>query len=405
MLDINDQAIRRILEDLIIHNESGGQRHPKVYLDSRGIKTIGHGFNLERRGARAAVTAVGADYDRIVNGTDSLTDAQITQLFEPDVDHAIDGARRVVSSFDQLSIERQIVIVDMVFNMGEGGLANFTDMLAALDQGDFEVAADEMQQSRWFRQVGNRAVRNVASMRSGKLESADYSQFQQALDRVRASTGNKAQKDAKDGVKEGKDGKEASKESKDGKDGKDGAKERKETKDGKETKEGKEKETAKESKDGKDGVKEGKDGKEVSKENKESKDGKDGAKEHKEGKETKEGKEKETAKESKDGKDATKESKEGKDGKEASKDSKDGKDGKDGTKERKETKDGKETKEGKDKEASKESKDGKDATKEGKEGKDGKDGPDVSAGLPEWRGAVPRNPAEDDLPSWNQYSI
>src|SRR6185295_12579644 len=154
MLDVNDNGIRQILDDLIIHNESGSQRHPKVYLDSRGIKTIGHGFNLERQGARAAITAVGADYDRILNGTDSLTDAQIMQLFEPDVDRAIAGARRVVTSFSQLNVERQIVIVDMVFNMGEGGLANFRDMLAALDQSDYELAADEMEQSRWFRQVG-----------------------------------------------------------------------------------------------------------------------------------------------------------------------------------------------------------------------------------------------------------
>jgi GH24 family phage-related lysozyme (muramidase) len=83
MPDINDTGIRQVLEELIILNESGSKMHPKVYLDSRGIKTIGHGFNLERTGARAAIKAVGADYDRILNGTDSLTDAQILTWTTP----------------------------------------------------------------------------------------------------------------------------------------------------------------------------------------------------------------------------------------------------------------------------------------------------------------------------------
>jgi hypothetical protein len=57
-----------VLVDYIALSEG---RRNRLYLDTRGIQTIGIGFNLTRSGARAAITAVGANFDRIFSGTDT----------------------------------------------------------------------------------------------------------------------------------------------------------------------------------------------------------------------------------------------------------------------------------------------------------------------------------------------
>lgn len=223
MVTIDNLGVRQVLTDYIALSEG---RENKVYLDTKKIETIGIGFNLTRNGARAAVTGVGADFDRIFKGLDTLTDEQIDKLFLPDVDASIAGARRVVKSFDKLNLARQIVVVDMVFNNGEAGFKAFAKTLDAIEKADFEKAADEMQKAKWFKQVGDRGPRNVLAMRTGALEA----RFQQKLNAIERA-------DAKAGSKEGqKEGKEASKDSKDAKEGKERAKETKEGKDGKDGK-------------------------------------------------------------------------------------------------------------------------------------------------------------------------
>ena len=64
-----------------------------VYKDTRGIPTIGIGYNLENPGARSAIAAVGADYDSILSGATCLTDKQVMELFEPSYQSAVSGAR------------------------------------------------------------------------------------------------------------------------------------------------------------------------------------------------------------------------------------------------------------------------------------------------------------------------
>lgn len=49
-------------------------------------------------------------------------------------------------------------IINMAFNMGRGRLAGFKRMWAALAAEDYAAAAREMLDSRWARQVGNRAT-------------------------------------------------------------------------------------------------------------------------------------------------------------------------------------------------------------------------------------------------------
>ena len=55
--------------------------------------------------------------------------------------------------------EAQQVIINMTFNMGAPRLSKFKKFIAGVNAGDWNTAAVEMMDSRWAKQVGNRAIR------------------------------------------------------------------------------------------------------------------------------------------------------------------------------------------------------------------------------------------------------
>ena len=146
--------------------ESWEGRRSRVYTDSKGHPTIGVGFNLDRSDARRQLEDLGLDYDQVRAGQIYLSNAQIDQLFNADVDRAIVDARDIVSNFDSIPEPKQKVVVDMIFNLGAMGFSGFHNTITAIEQMDWPRAAQEMKDSRWYTQVGNRAVTNVEVMGS-----------------------------------------------------------------------------------------------------------------------------------------------------------------------------------------------------------------------------------------------
>ncbi len=144
----NDPDIRTLIH-VISYNEG---RRPDTYLDSRGIPTIGVGFNLERADARATISALGLDYDEVLAGRQRVDDEQIDALLEEDLVTAIRDAGSLVANFDALATPRQIVLVDMAFNLGKTRMAGFRKMIAAVEAENWNEAAAQMIDSRWYRQ-------------------------------------------------------------------------------------------------------------------------------------------------------------------------------------------------------------------------------------------------------------
>ncbi|HET6454328.1 MAG TPA: lysozyme [Armatimonadota bacterium] len=66
--------------------------------------------------------------------------------------------------WSRLSAVRRAVLMDMYFNIGMPRLKTFRKMLAALEAGDIPRTAAEMKNSKWYRDVGNRAVRLIRMM-------------------------------------------------------------------------------------------------------------------------------------------------------------------------------------------------------------------------------------------------
>ena len=70
-----------------------------------------------------------------------------------------------LQGFDTLPLQAQMVISDMVFNLGVGGFSTFRKMIAAVERRDW-TAAKEMRDSIWYHQVGRRADQDIALIAS-----------------------------------------------------------------------------------------------------------------------------------------------------------------------------------------------------------------------------------------------
>lgn len=130
---------------------------PKKYIDSRGIPTVGVGFNLKRADADQKLKAVGANPVKVKEGKQALNNNQIETLLVGDLKASKEAANRVVGNLAQHPSGVQGVLVEMAFNLGASGLSEFKKFLSAVKSKNYKVAAKEMLNSSWSKQVGNRA--------------------------------------------------------------------------------------------------------------------------------------------------------------------------------------------------------------------------------------------------------
>jgi lysozyme len=130
---------------------------PKKYIDSRGIPTVGVGFNLKRSDADQKLKAVGANPAKVKQGKQALNNNQIETLLVGDLKSSKEAANRIVGNLTQHPAGVQGVLVEMAFNLGASGLAEFKNFLGAVKSKNYTAAAKEMLKSNWSKQVGNRA--------------------------------------------------------------------------------------------------------------------------------------------------------------------------------------------------------------------------------------------------------
>ena len=65
---------------------------------------------------------------------------------------------------------RKAVIENMSFNLGYPTLKKFQNMIAHISEGNFELASNEMLNSRWSKQVGQRSIELAEQMRTGQWQ-------------------------------------------------------------------------------------------------------------------------------------------------------------------------------------------------------------------------------------------
>jgi GH24 family phage-related lysozyme (muramidase) len=160
------------LKSLLIAHEGVRSRR---YLDTRGKRTIGVGYNLDKSGGQAEFVSVlpHLNYANILAGTMMLSSDDIQTLLDHSIAIAIDDAKFLVPSFDAQPENVQYVLVDLAFNMGRPVLSEFKRFLSAVEREDYPAAASALTNSAWFHEVGKRAQDDIALLQT----AANYRTF------------------------------------------------------------------------------------------------------------------------------------------------------------------------------------------------------------------------------------
>ena len=143
------------LEQLRIELEQDEGCVAEIYLDHLGFPTFGIGHLVKKTD----------DEFGLPEGS-AVAPERINECFEDDIQMTCDDCLRLYPDFDMLPEEVQLIIANMMFNLGATKMAKFRGMKSGVDDRDWQKAADEMKDSKWFEQVPNRAQRLIDRMRN-----------------------------------------------------------------------------------------------------------------------------------------------------------------------------------------------------------------------------------------------
>lgn len=152
---MKDAVYEQLKSDLRRHE---GERLT-VYRDSEGYPTVGVGHLVLVK-------------EQLQVG-DVITFERMDELFATDLTLALQRCAWMIPQWQEHPDEVQCILANMSFNLGNR-LGAFVRMLDALAAKDYAMVADEMQQSHWYTQVGDRGHELVDRMRRVAQEVARY---------------------------------------------------------------------------------------------------------------------------------------------------------------------------------------------------------------------------------------
>lgn len=141
MVDINDDVLAQRIdeaEDCVLH----------MYFDTKGMATIGYGRMIDSR----------------LGG--GITKDEALFLLKNDIKR-IKQEASTLSFYPSLNLRRKYAILDMLYNLGLPKFLKFKKMIAALEVGDYDRAAEEALDSKWRHDVGDRALRIARDLKHG----------------------------------------------------------------------------------------------------------------------------------------------------------------------------------------------------------------------------------------------
>jgi len=122
-----------ILEMLKRHE--GFKQFP--YLCTAGKLTVGYGRNFDDVG---------------------LSEYEAEFLLLQDIKHATKRLTTIFPNFYDFTVNRQAALIDLMVNIGSRKFLLFRKMIIAIKRNDWEDAANEAKDSKWHKQVGQRAI-------------------------------------------------------------------------------------------------------------------------------------------------------------------------------------------------------------------------------------------------------
>ena len=124
----------------------------EIYKDSLGYLTFGVGHLVREDDPEFGQP----------EGT-PVSQERVDEVYEHDFDNHVEETIHLFESkggedFYALPEDIQHVLINMTFNLGGTRFAKFNNMWKGVIECDWEKMAVEMEDSRWFKQVGRRSV-------------------------------------------------------------------------------------------------------------------------------------------------------------------------------------------------------------------------------------------------------
>lgn len=121
----------------------------KPYRCTAGKLSLGYGRNLEDKG---------------------ISEHEAELMLSSDIHEVQDELTKLLPVYSKLNPARKDALTNMGFNLGVTGLLKFKKMISALEAGDYNLAAEEMLDSRWASQVGQRSKDLAEQVRTGNYQ-------------------------------------------------------------------------------------------------------------------------------------------------------------------------------------------------------------------------------------------
>mgnify|MGYP003628964058 FL=1 len=135
--------MNKLLEQLKIHE---GMKL-KPYLCTSKKLTIGIGRNLDDVG---------------------ISKEEAEMLLKNDIYEATNQLLNAFPFMATFSDVRISAMINFTFNVGIGTVRKFSNTIEYLKNEDWDAAADEMMDSKWAEQVGDRAIQITEQIRTGR---------------------------------------------------------------------------------------------------------------------------------------------------------------------------------------------------------------------------------------------
>jgi lysozyme len=145
------------IKNMIIAHE-GVRNRP--YKDSLGLWTVGVGH------------LIGDGKTLPPEMNREFSNEEVMAMFEKDYAHHRSAAMNI-PGFDKLDGRGQGALTDLTFNMGPSWISKWPKLKKQLEEGDTKSAAQNLEQSKWYGQVGNRAPTIVSLLRDSSKVSAN----------------------------------------------------------------------------------------------------------------------------------------------------------------------------------------------------------------------------------------
>ena len=136
--------------EAMIRRHEGSRKF--AYTDSVGRTTIAVGRNIDSRGGLG------------------LSEREISFLLQNDIKRVKEELANSFSWFSGLTGARRDALISMGFNLGINRLRGFVRACEAMSRQDYPLASDEFMDSRWSKQVGNRALELCSMIETGEYQ-------------------------------------------------------------------------------------------------------------------------------------------------------------------------------------------------------------------------------------------